>query len=111
MPADARALRLHEKAATIDAVAPKIETLSLSPRDGEVLVEIRAAAINPSDAKAAIGMMPHAIWPRTAGRDWCGVVREGPASMLGKEYFGSSGHLGITKDGTDRKSTRLNSSH
>lgn len=100
MPADARALRLHEKAATIDAVAPKIETLSLSPRDGEVLVEIRAAAINPSDAKAAIGMMPHATWPRTAGRDWCGVVREGPASMLGKEYFGSSGHLGITRDGT-----------
>jgi NADPH:quinone reductase-like Zn-dependent oxidoreductase len=100
MPIEARALRLNEKAADINAVAPSIETLRLAPAEGEILVEIKAAAINPSDAKAAFGMMPHAVWPRTAGRDWCGVVREGPASMIGKEYFGSSGHLGITKDGT-----------
>ena len=97
---DARVLRLDEKAPSIEAVAPRIETRRLAPGAGEILVEIRAAAINPSDAKAAIGMMPHAVFPRTPGRDWCGLVREGPADMIGKEYFGSSGHLGITRDGT-----------
>ena len=97
---EARVLRLREKAADIQSVAPRIETLRLTPGEGDILVEIRAAAINPSDAKAAIGMMPHAVFPRTAGRDWCGVVRAGPDHMIGKEYFGSSGHLGIIKDGT-----------
>ncbi len=96
---EARALRLLEKAATIEAIAPRVETVRLSPGEADVLVEIRAAAINPSDAKAAIGMMPHAVFPRTPGRDWCGVVVAGPAGMTGKEYFGSSGHLGIGRDG------------
>ena len=49
---EARVLRLAEKAATIDAVAPRIEQRMLAPREGEILIEIRAAAINPSDAKA-----------------------------------------------------------
>ena len=97
---EARVLRLAEKAATIDAVAPRIEQRMLAPREGEILIEIRAAAINPSDAKAAIGMMPHAVFPRTAGRDYCGVVRAGPTRLIGKEVFGSSGKLGITLDGT-----------
>ena len=96
---EARVLRLHEKAADIQSVAPRIETLRLTPGEANVLVEIRAAAINPSDAKAAIGMMPHAVFPRTPGRDWCGVVRAGPAALIGKECFGSSGHLGINRDG------------
>jgi NADPH:quinone reductase-like Zn-dependent oxidoreductase len=65
-----------------------------------VLVEVRAAAVNPSDAKAAIGMMPYAVFPRTPGRDFAGVVIDGPAAWLGKEVFGSSGDLGIRRDGT-----------
>ncbi len=97
---EARVLRLTEKAASIEAVAPRIETLALMPGESDVLIEIRAAAINPSDAKAAIGMMPHAVFPRTPGRDYCGIVRAGPAHLLGKEVFGSSGHLGIGRDGT-----------
>ncbi len=97
---EARVLRLAEKAATIEAVSPRLETRRLSPRDGEALIEIRAAGINPSDAKAAIGMMPHAVFPRTPGRDYCGIVRAGPAHLLGREVFGSSGKLGITLDGT-----------
>ncbi len=98
--ARARVLRLVQKSAGIEAVAPALETRMLTPREGEVLIEIGAAGINPSDAKAAIGMMPHAVWPRTPGRDYCGVVRVGPAHLLGKEVFGSSGKLGITIDGT-----------
>lgn len=98
---EATCLRLHGKAADADHVAPAVETLRLTrAQDNDVIVEIRAAAVNPSDVKAAIGMMPYAIFPRTPGRDFAGVVVEGPAHWRGAEVFGSSGDLGIRRDGT-----------
>ena len=97
---EARVLRLNEKVADIANVAPTIETRSLSAGPGDVLVEIRAAALNPADAKAAIGMMPYAPFPRTPGRDYAGVVIAGPEHLVGKSVFGSSGDLGIRRDGT-----------
>lgn len=97
----ATALRLQAKAETIEAVAPAIERRALTlGGPGDVIVEVRAAAVNPSDAKAAIGMMPYAVFPRTPGRDFAGLVVEGPAELLGREVFGSSGDLGIRRDGT-----------
>jgi NADPH:quinone reductase-like Zn-dependent oxidoreductase len=45
-------------------------------------------------------MMPYAIFPRTPGRDFAGMVVDGPRELLGKEVFGSSGDLGIRRDGT-----------
>lgn len=96
-----RAVRLAAKAETIEAVAPAVEPVSLARRSADdVLVEVRAAAVNPSDAKAAIGMMPYAVFPRTPGRDFAGIVVEGPAGLVGREVFGSSGDLGIRRDGT-----------
>ncbi len=98
---EAKALRLAAKAETIEQLAPGIERRMLDrPTPADVLVEVRSAAINPSDAKAAIGMMPYAVFPRTPGRDFAGVVVEGPAAWLGREVFGSSGDLGIRRDGT-----------
>ena len=44
--------------------------------------------------------MPQAIWPRTPGRDYSGIVVDGPADLLGKEVWGSGGELGIDRDGT-----------
>jgi NADPH:quinone reductase-like Zn-dependent oxidoreductase len=97
----ATALRLHEKAATAESVAPDIEQRAIGPAgEGEVLVEVRAAAVNPSDVKAAIGLMPYAVFPRTPGRDFAGVVLDGPPGLIGREVFGSSGDLGIRRDGT-----------
>jgi NADPH:quinone reductase len=97
----ATALRLAEKAAEIGVLAPSIATLPLRRgKPSDVLIEVRAAAINPSDAKAAIGMMPYAVFPRTPGRDFAGIVIDGPTEWLGKEVFGSSGDLGIRRDGT-----------
>ena len=97
----ATCLRLHAKAADASAVAPTIEHLTLARRTADnVIVELRAAAVNPSDVKAAIGMMPYAVFPRTPGRDYAGVVIAGPAHWLGAEVFGSSGDLGIRRDGT-----------
>src|SRR6476659_2261052 len=66
----------------------------------EVLIEVRAAAVNPSDVKAATGLMPYAVFARTPGRDYAGVVIDGPAGSIGREVFGSSGNLGIRRDGT-----------
>ncbi|WP_406853621.1 zinc-binding alcohol dehydrogenase family protein [Alsobacter sp. KACC 23698] len=95
----ATVLRLDAKAPDAESVAPRIEQRRLSPGPGDVLVEVRAAAVNPSDVKAAIGLMPYAVFPRTPGRDFAGVVVEGPAELLGAEVFGSSGDLGIRRDG------------
>ena len=96
-----RAVRLAAKA-TDAAHIPVVITPQMLRRtsEGDVLVEIHAAAVNPSDVKAALGMMPHAVFPRTPGRDYAGIVVEGPARWLGKAVFGSSGDLGIRRDGT-----------
>lgn len=97
----ATCLRVAAKADRIENVALGIEQRTLAcARPGDALVEIKAAAINPSDAKATLGLMPHAVFPRTPGRDFAGVVIDGPADLIGKEVFGSSGQLGIGRDGT-----------
>jgi NADPH2:quinone reductase len=98
---DARALRLEAKAPDAESVAPQPATLRLARERGEdALIEIAAAGVNPSDVKAAMGFMPYAIFPRTPGRDFSGTVIDGPRELIGAEVFGSSGDLGIRRDGT-----------
>lgn len=97
---DARCLRLLAKADDVASVAPVIERRALSCKADEVLVAVKAAAVNPSDIKAATGLMPYAVFPRTPGRDFSGVVVDGPADWIGRAVFGSSGDLGIRRDGT-----------
>ncbi len=97
---DARCVRLNAKAETPAVITPAVELRPLSCRDNQVLIEIKASAVNPSDIKAATGLMPYAVFPRTSGRDYAGVVIDGSAAMIGREVFGSSGDLGIRRDGT-----------
>jgi NADPH:quinone reductase len=97
---EARCVRLNAKAENAAALAPVVEKRPLSRAANEVLIEVRAAAVNPSDVKAATGLMPYAVFPRTSGRDYAGVVIDGPSGMIGREVFGSSGDLGIRRDGT-----------
>jgi NADPH:quinone reductase-like Zn-dependent oxidoreductase len=99
--ATSRRLRLLHKAESVDAIAPVIEN-GPPQRDeqAQVVVEVACAAVNPSDVKAAIGMMPYAVWPRTPGRDFSGRVVEGPSHLIGTEVWGSSGDLGIRCDGS-----------
>src|SRR5256886_2007964 len=96
----ARCVRLPAKVADAASLAPVIETHVLSRGENELLIEIKAAAVNPSDVKAATGLMPYAVFPRTPGRDYAGVVVDGPTGWIGREVFGSSGDLGIRRDGT-----------
>jgi len=97
---EARCVRLLAKANDPASLAPVIERRTLSRAANEVLIEVRAAAVNPSDVKAATGLMAYAVFPRTPGRDYAGIVIDGPADWIGREVFGSSGDLGIRRDGT-----------
>jgi NADPH:quinone reductase len=100
VPVDARCVRLPAKAEDVAAIAPVVERRTLTRALNELLIEIKAAAVNPSDVKAATGLMPYAVFPRTPGRDYAGIVIDGPADWMGRDVFGSSGDLGIRRDGT-----------
>ena len=79
-----RRLRLMRKADSIDAIDLRLETCDPPPRGpDELLIELHAAGVNRSDVAAAMGRMPQAAWPRTPGRDWAGVVLEGPTELVG----------------------------
>jgi len=93
-------VRLLAKAENVASIAPVVERRTLTRALNELLIEVRAAAVNPSDFKAATGLMPYAVFPRTPGRDYAGVVVDGPADWIGRDVFGSSGDLGIRRDGT-----------
>ena len=95
------ALRLQGKAAGIEALAPTlVEQPAPNPAQQQALVRVAAAAVNPSDVKAALGLMPQAVWPRCPGRDYAGTVVAGPSEWVGREVWGSGGDLGITRDGS-----------
>ena len=98
--AEARCVRLPAKAADAASITPVVETHALSRGESDLLIEVKAAAVNPSDVKAATGLMPYAVFPRTPGRDYAGVVIDGPPGWAGRDVFGSSGDLGIRRDGT-----------
>jgi len=69
------------------------------PCDGEVLVHVKAAGINPSDIANVAGRFKHTTLPRTPGRDFAGIVVKGERHE-GKEVWGSSPNLGIDRDGS-----------
>src|SRR4051812_15846714 len=97
---EARSVRLPALVDDPALIAPVIERRTLSRAGNELLIEVKAAAVNPSDVKAATGLMPYAVFPRTPGRDFAGVVIDGPPKWIGREVFGSSGDLGIRRDGS-----------
>jgi NADPH:quinone reductase len=79
----------------------RVETIDRPiPGPGEVLVRVQAAAINPSDVKNVLGRMALTTVPRTPGRDFAGVVEEGPSSLIGRPVFGTGGDLGFRRDGS-----------
>jgi NADPH:quinone reductase-like Zn-dependent oxidoreductase len=68
------------------------------PHGGEALVQVQAAAINPSDVKNVSGYFPATTLPRTPGRDFAGIVVTGK-KYEGQEVWGSGPGLGTTRDG------------
>lgn len=64
---------------------------------GEVLIEVHAAAINPSDVKNVRGLFQTPL-PRVPGRDYAGVVVKGDG-LVGLEVWGSGAGFGMLRDG------------
>jgi NADPH:quinone reductase-like Zn-dependent oxidoreductase len=97
----ARALNVAKAAPSADRIEVELVEFGANrPSEGDVTIEIRAAGINPSDAKAMLGLMPSAVFPRTPGRDFAGVVVEGPRDTIGLEVWGSGGDVGISRNGS-----------
>lgn len=97
----ARALRVEQKAADLASLQlALVDQPPPTPAAGMAVVQVGAAAVNPSDVKATLGLMPKAVWPRTPGRDFAGTVIAGPSAWIGREVYGSGGDVGITRDGS-----------
>jgi NADPH:quinone reductase-like Zn-dependent oxidoreductase len=71
------------------------------PGEGEVLIEIRATAVNPSDVKNVAGSFKSPL-PRVPGRDFAGVIVAGEAEV-GTEVWGSGPGFGVVRDGAHRE--------
>jgi NADPH:quinone reductase-like Zn-dependent oxidoreductase len=69
------------------------------PSEGEVLVAIHAAGLNPSDIKNVLGVFPYTTLPRIPGRDFAGVAEKGPPHLVGRRVWGTGMPLGFTADG------------
>ncbi len=94
-------LRVLRQATSLDDLEFVLEPVGVLPREpDDLLIDLRYAGVNPSDVAATMGRMPQAVFPRTPGRDWSGVVLEGPAERIGQEVFGTGGDLGISRDGS-----------
>lgn len=66
----------------------------------EVLIRVEAAGLNPSDVKNVLGRFPYTTLPRVPGRDFAGVVEQGPAHLLGKAVWGTGKGPGFLRDGS-----------
>jgi NADPH:quinone reductase len=78
----------------------RIEEVAIpEPPEGEALVQVQAAAINPSDVADVAGRFKKTTLPRTPGRDFAGVVVKGKQHE-GEGVWGSAPKLGIERDGS-----------
>jgi len=78
----------------------RIEDVPLpEPGAGEALIQVKAAAINPSDYKNISGHFKNTTLPRTPGRDFAGIVVKGK-DHDGQEVWGSVPNLGVVRDGS-----------
>jgi hypothetical protein len=75
------------------------------------VVRIEAASINPSDVKNVAGRMEQTTLPRVPGRDYSGVVVDGPKEWIEKEVWGTGGDVGFTRGECIEITTRLQLPH
>ncbi|MEM5433995.1 NADP-dependent oxidoreductase [Paraburkholderia diazotrophica] len=64
------------------------------------IVQVKAASVNPGDVKNLSGHFAHTTLPRIPGRDFSGVVVDGPADWIGTDVWGTGGDIGFARDGT-----------
>jgi NADPH2:quinone reductase len=93
-----RTLKLYQPG-SVDSL--QIEEVPVpTPADGAVLVQGKAAAVNPSDVKNVQGKMHKTAVLRIPGRDFAGIIVKGPDELSGQPVFGSGGNPGFGRDGS-----------
>ena len=94
------------KALRFSSFAEDLKNLSVEQLPDPVLkpdeakVRVIAACINPSDVKNVQGKMSSTTLPRVPGRDFAGIVVDGPPNLVNTEVWGSGGDIGFTRDGS-----------
>lgn len=83
------------------------EVADPSVGDDSAVVAVRAASVNPSDLKNVAGVMEGTVLPRVPGRDFAGIVVDGPARWRGAEVWGTGGAVGFTLDGSHAEYLRV----
>jgi NADPH:quinone reductase-like Zn-dependent oxidoreductase len=68
--------------------------------NGQAVIAVKAASVNPSDVKNVGGAFPATVPPQVPGRDFAGVVVDGPTEWIGVEVWGTGGEVGFTRDGS-----------
>ena len=71
------------------------------------LVRVHGASVNPSDVKNVAGHFAQTTLPRIPGRDFSGVVEQGPLAWRGVEVWGTGGDIGFVRDGTHAEFIQL----
>ncbi|MFG3472017.1 zinc-binding alcohol dehydrogenase family protein [Streptomyces sp. NPDC047982] len=66
----------------------------------EAVIAVKSASVNPSDLKNVAGRMEGTSLPRTPGRDFSGVVVDGPPDWVNAEVWGTGGDVGFSRDGS-----------
>jgi NADPH2:quinone reductase len=65
------------------------------------VVRVEAVSVNPSDVKNVAGRMSQTTLPRIPGRDYSGVVVDGPEEWINQAVWGTGGDVGFTRDGSN----------
>ncbi len=95
-----KALYFRDTGSLANLRVENVEVPGIASDGGEALVRVHAAAINPSDPKGVLGKISETKPPRVPGRDFAGIVVDGPAIWKGKEVFGTGGNLGFSRNGS-----------
>lgn len=94
------AMRIKRASTTSNTTLHLTSVPRPTPKANQVVVQIQASAMHPSDRLNARGGFDHTSFPRIPGRDFAGTIVEGPADRIGEQVFGSSGtELGFSIDG------------
>jgi NADPH:quinone reductase-like Zn-dependent oxidoreductase len=84
-----------------------VEVATPEAAAGSALVRVHGASVNPSDVKNVAGQFSQTSLPRIPGRDFSGVVEQGPPAWRGVEVWGTGGDIGFVRDGTHAQYIKL----
>jgi NADPH:quinone reductase-like Zn-dependent oxidoreductase len=68
--------------------------------NGQAVIAVKAASVNPSDVRNVAGAFPATVLPRVPWRDFAGVVVDGPPDWISVEVWGTGGDVEFTRDGS-----------